>query len=318
MKNFKNILFIVDAEMQCRPAFERAMLLAENNQANLMVAAIVDELPGYYPQLINGEINKPIKDERLQQIDDMVASIQKSKKIKVITKLLVGKTFLAIIHEVLTQKMDLVIKTVDKETFMPRLFGSSDMSILRECPCPVWLLKSSVHEPYKKLLVAVDFDPMLTEPVDNQLNLRILNMSLSLALSEFSELHIVHVWSAYGESSLRTGFAKQSTTEVDAYVDEIRVKHEAYLQQLVSSVFDTVEEEVSDYIKPRIHLVKGNAKVKIPELAKKEQVDLILMGTLARTGVPGFFMGNTSETILNQIDCSILAVKPEDFISPVE
>jgi len=317
MKNFKNILFIVDAEMQCRPAFERAMLLAENNQANLTVATIVDELPGYYSQLINGEKNKPIKNERLKQIEDLVASIQKNKKVKVIIKLLVGKPFLAIIHEVLTQKMDLVIKIVDKETFLPRLFGSSDMSILRECPCPVWLLKSSVHEPYKKLLVAVDFDPMSTEPVDDQLNLRILNMSLSLALSEFSELHIVHVWSAYGESGLRSGFAKQSTTKVDAYVDEIRVKHEAYLQQLVSSVIDSVGKEVSDYIKPRIHLIKGHARDEIPELAKREQVDLILMGTLARTGVPGFFMGNTSETILNQIDCSILAVKPADFISPV-
>lgn len=316
MKNFKNILFIVDAEMQCRSAFERAMLLAENNQANLTVAAIVDELTGYYPQLINGEINKSIKDERLQQIEDLVVSTLDNKKVKVTTKLLVGKPFLAIIHEVLMQKMDLVIKTVDKETFMPRLFGSSDMSLLRECPCPVWLLKTAVHEPYKKLLVAVDFDPISTEPENNQLNLRLLNMSLSLALAEFSELHIVHVWSAYGESGLRTGFAKQSSTDVDAYVDEIRVKHEAYLQQLVSSVFDTAGEEVSDYIKPRIHLVKGNAKVKIPELAKKEQVDLILMGTLARTGVPGFFMGNTSETILNQIDCSILAVKPEGFISP--
>lgn len=318
MKNFKNILFIVDAEMQCRPAFERAMLLAENNQANLTVAAIVDELPGYYSQLINGEINKPIKNERLQQIEELVAPIHNNKKVKVKTKLLVGKPFLAIIHEVLTQKIDLVIKTVDVEIFLPRLFGSSDMSLLRECPCPVWLLKPPVHEPYKKLLVAVDFDPMLTEPVNNQLNLRILNMALSLALSEFSELHIVHVWSAYGESGLRTGFAQQSTTDVDVYVDKIRLKHEAYLQQLVSGVIDSLGKEVSDYIKPQIHLIKGNARDKIPELAKKEQVDLILMGTLARTGVPGFFMGNTSETILNQIDCSILAVKPEGFISPVE
>lgn len=320
MKNFKNILFIVDAEMQCRSAFERAMLLAENNQANLTVAAIVDELQGYYEQPIQGisqaEINAPIKDERLKQIENLVASQHNKNKVNVTIKLLVGKSFLAIIHEVVTQKMDLVIKTVDKETFMPRLFGSSDMSLLRECPCPVWLLKTAVHEPYKKLLVAVDFDPISTEPENNQLNLRILNMSLSLALAEFSELHIVHVWSAYGESGLRTGFAKQSTTDVDAYVEEIRVKHEAYLQQLISGVIDKAGKEVCDYIKPRIHLIKGNARDKIPELAKKEQIDLIVMGTLSRTGVPGFFMGNTSETILNQIDCSILAVKPEGFISP--
>ncbi len=321
MKIFKNILFIVDTEMQCRSAFERAMLLAENNQANLTVAAIVDELPGNYQPTIHGislaEINEPIKDERLKQIEHLVASQQNRNKVKVTIKLLTGKPFLAIIHEVLTQKIELVIKTVEKETFLARFFGSSDMNLLRKCPCPVWLLKTSVHEHFKKILVAVDYDPLSKEPEDNQLNLQILNMSLSLALSEFSELHIVHVWSAYGESGLRTGFARQPEAEVDAYVDEIRVKHETYLQQLISGVIETVGKEVSDYIKPRVHLIKGNARDKIPELAKKEQIDLILMGTLARTGVPGLFMGNTSENILNQIDCSILAVKPEGFISPV-
>jgi nucleotide-binding universal stress UspA family protein len=41
------------------------------------------------------------------------------------------------------------------------------------------------------------------------------------------------------------------------------------------------------------------------------------MGTVARTGISGFFMGNTAETILNQLDCSVLAVKPQGFVTPV-
>ncbi|MDH3609808.1 MAG: hypothetical protein OEQ24_11280 [Gammaproteobacteria bacterium] len=42
------------------------------------------------------------------------------------------------------------------------------------------------------------------------------------------------------------------------------------------------------------------------------------MGTIARKGIAGFFMRNTAETILNQINCSILTVKPPGFISPVK
>jgi nucleotide-binding universal stress UspA family protein len=41
------------------------------------------------------------------------------------------------------------------------------------------------------------------------------------------------------------------------------------------------------------------------------------MGTVARTGIPGFIMGNTAETILNQIDASVLAIKPPGFGTPV-
>ena len=41
------------------------------------------------------------------------------------------------------------------------------------------------------------------------------------------------------------------------------------------------------------------------------------MGTVCRTGIAGFFIGNTAEKTLQQVDCSVLMVKPEGFVSPV-
>ena len=319
MKRFKNILFVADPELQCRDAFARAVMLAENNQANLTVVSIMDELPDGYRQKIHGislaDLNDPLRNKQQEQLEKLVGSTQKALQIKI--KLLTGRSFLTVIQEVLNHKMDLVIKTVDEEKFIDRFLGSSDMHLLRKCPCPVWLMKSSIQGHYKKILAAVDFDPFNPKPEDDTLNGQIMQMSLSLALSEFSEWHVVHVWHAYGEGSLRNGFAKQSEADVYAYVKEIRMKHQNQLDELVSGFIDRAGKEVADYIKPMIHLVKGFAKDKIPELVKEQQIDLIMMGTVGRTGLPGFFMGNTSETILNRIDCSVLAVKPEGFISPV-
>ena len=42
------------------------------------------------------------------------------------------------------------------------------------------------------------------------------------------------------------------------------------------------------------------------------------MGTVARTGIPGYLISNTAEKILTEINCSILAVKPESFSTPVK
>ena len=75
--------------------------------------------------------------------------------------------------------------------------------------------------------------------------------------------------------------------------------------------------DAMDYLKPQLHLLKGSARKEIPALAKRLQVDCIVMGTVARTGIPGFIMGNTAETILEQIDCSVLALKPPGFVTPV-
>jgi nucleotide-binding universal stress UspA family protein len=64
-------------------------------------------------------------------------------------------------------------------------------------------------------------------------------------------------------------------------------------------------------------LIKGSARKEVPVLSRQLEADLIVMGTVARTGIPGFIMGNTAEAILNQIDCSVLAVKPPGFVTPV-
>lgn len=72
-----------------------------------------------------------------------------------------------------------------------------------------------------------------------------------------------------------------------------------------------------DYLKPQLHLIKGLARKEVPALARRLQVDCIVMGTVARTGIRGFIMGNTAETILEQIDCSVLAIKPPGFVTPV-
>ena len=63
---------------------------------------------------------------------------------------------------------------------------------------------------------------------------------------------------------------------------------------------------------------EGDADAVIPEFAKTQNVDLLVMGTVCRIGIPGFFIGNTAEKILDEVDCSVLTVKPEGFVSPVE
>lgn len=58
-------------------------------------------------------------------------------------------------------------------------------------------------------------------------------------------------------------------------------------------------------------------EVLIEPYRKRIEADLVVMGTVARTGIPGFIMGNTAETVLNPIDCSVLAIKPPGFVTPV-
>mgnify|MGYP000314302148 FL=1 len=80
---------------------------------------------------------------------------------------------------------------------------------------------------------------------------------------------------------------------------------------------DRLGPEAARYLKPNAHLVNGWARKEIPALIRELKADLVVMGTVARTGISGLLMGNTAEMILTQIDCSVLAAKPRGFVSPV-
>lgn len=98
--------------------------------------------------------------------------------------------------------------------------------------------------------------------------------------------------------------------QVERYVEDSRAEARKALDHLLEKFPDQPGRRF-------IHLLKGDPADVIADLAKTGRVDLIVMGTVARTGIPGLLIGNTAETILQRVDCSVLAVKPDGFVSPV-
>jgi nucleotide-binding universal stress UspA family protein len=81
---------------------------------------------------------------------------------------------------------------------------------------------------------------------------------------------------------------------------------------------DLIGKDLYDQLSPRLHLPNGPAQKMIAASATELKADLVVMGTVARTGIPGFIIGNTAESILDQLDCSVIAVKPRGFVTPVK
>ncbi|HAI50422.1 MAG TPA: universal stress protein UspE, partial [Enterobacteriaceae bacterium] len=40
--------------------------------------------------------------------------------------------------------------------------------------------------------------------------------------------------------------------------------------------------------------------------------------TVGRTGISAAFLGNTAEQVIDHLRCDLLAIKPDDFQTPVE
>jgi nucleotide-binding universal stress UspA family protein len=323
MKRFKDILCVMEPQAACQCALERAVALAESNQARVTVATVIEPVPegiripegGPGP----GDMQARLTEAQTQRLKTLIEPYH--ARVKINAKVLVGTSFLEIIREVLRNDHDLVIKCPESPDWLDRFFAGDDMHLLRKCPCPVWLVKPGAAESYQRILAAVDVDdnyPPAELKTRQALNDMVMELAGSLAVSEFAELHVVHAWEAVGESAMRHGeFMSQPEDEVNAYVEEVRRRHAQLLDTLMQETGTKLGQDAMDYIKPQRHLLNGSARKEIPALATRLQVDCIVMGTVARTGVRGFIMGNTAETILEQIDCSVLAIKPPGFETPV-
>ena len=322
MKRFKNILCVIDRWQPADTVLERAVSLAENNQASLTVVAIVPRLTAGIGMPEGGPISADLQEAEIadarQQLGSAVAPFQ--PRIDIDTRILEGTAFLEIIQAVLRDGYDLVIKAPEDPAWLERLFGSDDMHLLRKCPCPVWLVKRSQSKPYRRILAAVDVHPDHPESelaIRRQLNVKILQLSISLALADFAELHVASAWQAPGESTMRGAFMNRPDAEVLAYVEQVRQQHVTGLDNLLNDVVAAQGGDAIRFLQPKKHVIKGPARQEIPALSKTLGAELVVMGTVARTGVAGLFIGNTAEAILEQIECSVLAVKPEGFQTPV-
>lgn len=308
MKRFKNILLVHDQRASGQSTLDRAIALAEQNQASLTVIHVLKQLPRDYRMLVTAippkEIMEIVVREHTLLLEQYIARFTKGTGIRY--KVVVGKEFVEIIKEVLRGNHDLVIKTArGMGGAIGMLFGTTAMHLLRKCPCPVWLMKPSQEQRIGRIMAAVDVVPPDGE--ENNLNNKIMELATSLAQTENSELHFVHAWEKPEVNLWGGGYY---SGDIKNLQNDAKNMHAKWLD-------DYLGEYDLQHHNCHKHLLEGWAADVIITFAQQHQVDLIVMGTICRTGIPGFFIGNTAEKILHSIDCSVMAVKPEGFISPV-
>lgn len=310
MHRFKNILLVADGKKVATVALERAATLARSNEARLTVADVIEALPREV-QLLSAAVEladlwEMIIEERRKRLDRLIGPLRQSG-VCVIAKVLRGPAFLEIIREVLRGQHDLVMIAAEAEgIFKETIFGSTSMHLMRKCPCPVWVMKPSSRARYTRVLAAVDPAPSNEE--NNSLNIRIMELATSLARLEGSHLHIVYAWSPISESVLRSRLPPNMVRKIIRETEEACQKGFAELLQ---------KFRLED-LKVQLHLSRGAPGEVIPALARRKRIEVIVMGTVCRTGIAGLLIGNTAETILRQVKCSVLTVKPDGFVTPVQ
>lgn len=302
---YKSILVYVDEREESNTALNHAAVLCQATGARAAFIDVLeamnslDEWAGSADELES--VRHAIARDREQSLAERARQHGFRAPPTLVT---FGKTSVELIRTVLAQGHDLLIKTSRGRQDGRRIaFGSAAMHLVRKCPCPVLLLAPHSITPPKRVMVAVN-------PVGS-LRLgfaaRVLREGLRVARLFNAEMHLVHAWSPRAESLLRGKVDAETLTE---YVEGTRMSAQSGLSQLQNLAGVTMPES-------RIHLVHGNAADTIARVSREERADLLVMGSVGASASLGQLVGTTAEEVLVNVDCSVLSLKPEGFVSPI-
>ena len=204
----------------------------------------------------------------------------------------------AISQAVESHQYDLVVKyTKEQESLKSLLFTPVDWQLLRKCPVPILIVKDGDWKHQRRILVAVNVSD------DEHANHSSLNdelVALSMDLAESLERGNVHLVSAYPPTPINM------TIDLPEF-SASAPNHGLRGQYLINMKALRQRFGIDD---DHTHVREGFPEDVIPQVAKEIEAELVILGTIGRTGLSAAFLGNTAEHVISELNCNLLAIKP--------
>ena len=194
----------------------------------------------------------------------------------------------AIIREAQERNADMVLVGKHESTHRSHL-GSVARALIRECPAPVWVLKPGSNTVPEVIVAATDLTPTGAVAVAH---------ASQLARRSEAQLHVVHAYALDMAAQMHPN---------DGSEDEVRNQANAAVHDQTKSA-DAPAGSI-------VHVTRNSPIRAILGADEELKPDLVVLGSISRSGLPGLLLGNTAENVLPKIASSLLTVKPQDFRS---
>ncbi|WP_277975451.1 universal stress protein UspE [Pantoea endophytica] len=309
MSRYQNILVAIDAQQDDQPALRRAVYLNQRIGGKIKAFLPIYDFSYEMTTLLSPDersnMRKGVISQRTEWIRQQAQAYIEAGveiEIKVVWH---NRAYEAIIQEILAHQHDLVLKMAHQHDRLEAvIFTPTDWHLLRKCPCPVWMVKDQAWPEGGKAVVAVNLAS--EEPHHDELNQKLIRETTLLAeMVNHTEVHLV---GAYPITPINIAI-ELPDFDPSVYNDAIRGQHLVAMKALRQKF--SISEEFT-------HVAKGLPEEVIPDIASHLDAGIVVLGTIGRTGLSAAFLGNTAEQVIDHLRCDLLAIKPDDFKSPID
>lgn len=171
--------------------------------------------------------------------------------------------------------------------------GTTSERIIQKSEKPVYVVKEGIPLNVQRILCPVDF---------SETSKRALKNAITMARRFKAELIVLSVCELQGSTWFTS--EKDREEENENRCAQHKVKFDKFLEDFNFSGLDWSKE-----------IRKGNPAEEILSTISEKMVDLLVMGTLGRTGLGRLIIGSVTEKVVREVPCSFLTLKSEDVIA---
>jgi universal stress protein E len=301
----KRILAVVDAERDNQPALSRAYELASKTGATVTAMMVVYDLSYDMTTMLSPDERESMRDAVTKEHAKWLSAQLKEQGFSE-TDIVVewnNRAYESIIYFALNNQIDLVVKaTKNHDDLASVIFTPTDWHLMRKCPRPVLLVKEHDWPEGGEIIAAVNVG---TEDDEHAA----LNDKLTIIANDYASLlkGNVNLVNSYPSTPLNIAI-EVPEFDPDTYHDAVKTYH---TKEMRSHALKYGIPEDKCVVK------EGLPEKVIPQVAKTLDAELVVIGTVGRVGISAALIGNTAEHVIDELNCDVLAIKPDGFESPL-
>ena len=305
METIKRIIAVIDPTKDDQNALARSIDLAKKSGASITAFMTVYDFSYEMTTMLSGDereaMRKAVLKDRELWLKDLVSPYQ---NININTQVIWhNRPYEAIINTVINDKYDLVIKGTHQHGALKAvIFTPTDWHLVRKCPTPVLFVKDMAWPAHGNILAAVN--AVSENDQHLSLNKRIIKDAQFLCELANAKLNLVNAYPA---------------TPVNIAIEIPEFNPGLYNESVKKHHIESTNELANEFklTSDQCFIEEGLPEDVIPDVAKRLNSELVVIGTVGRTGLSAALVGNTAEHVIDSLDCDVLALKPDGYVSPL-
>lgn len=296
MSRLGPILAATDFSAPARHAAERAALVAQETGAPLTLMHVLpgDALQELRHWLGTGHaVEQRLHDEAHRELVALLSELQTRRQVSPQVVQASGSVLDEIRREAEAMDAALLVLGARGAGFLRRMvLGSTSERLLRRTTRPLLVVRQTPHEPYRRVLVALDFSPWSPQAV-----------TLARRLAPQGKLMLFNAYQVPFEEKLH--FAGVDAATIDTYRRQAHADATRRVHALAAA----------SGLKPgewEPCVVEGEASQRIVEHEQEKDCDLVVLGKHGQSATEDLLLGSVSKHVLAEGSTDVLVSTARD------